>query len=85
MSNFESSLVGRKINAIPPGIIHHKELPDGMFTYKIHTVWLDEDGLPVCQAELINGEIGEFPPPPDQVQVYVLLLGTHWNLLEEEE
>lgn len=86
MSKFESTLLGRKINSIPPGIIHgNNDLPDSGCIYQVHTIWADEAG-PMVMAELINVDDAEdYLLEPDQVKVWVVQLGMTWNLLPEDD
>lgn len=91
MSKFESNLVGREINSIPPGIVHvNRELPDSAAIYTIHTVYADKDwdGVPMCVAELTSAEnvADEWVDVlPKSVKVSVVQFDVTWNLLPEED
>lgn len=82
---FESNLLGRTINANPPGILHlNKDLPDNAALYQVHTIYLDE-GMPAVIAELTDeSNVAEGGYAPDSVKVLMAHFGMLYNLHPKE-
>ena len=83
---FESSLMGRTINANPPGILHlNKDLPDSAALYQVHTIYVDE-GMPAVIAELTDeSNVEEGGYAPDSVKVLMAHFGMLYNLHPVED